>query len=255
MIAHKLVTMMTKFNVAVLGNGRMGQEVRCCIEGSDDIGLAGCWSRSTASNRLPGILAGADVAVDFTLPEATKEIVQAAVEARIPLVCGVSGLAESTYQQLVDAGTQIPVLYDRNMSLGIAVLQRMIQMTEAVLGDRFEAEIHETHHVHKLDAPSGTALQLGEVLAAVRGQVFADVYHYDPENNSAPAPGEIAFKSERRGEVRGDHTVLFKNAGETLSLEHKVIDRRVFAEGALKAAQWLLEQPPGFYSMQHVVGQ
>lgn len=255
MIAHKLITMMTKFNVAILGNGRMGQEVRRCIEGPGDIGLAGCWSRSTPSSSLPEILACADVAIDFTLPEATKELVQTAVEARIPLVCGVSGLAQSTYQQLVDAATQIPILYDRNMSLGIAVLQRMIQMAGAALGDRFEAEIHETHHVHKVDAPSGTALQLGEALAAVRGQAFADVYHYDPENNSAPAPGHIAFKAERRGEVRGDHTVLFRNASESLSIQHKVIDRRVFAEGALRAARWLLQQSPGFYSMQDVVGR
>jgi len=233
----------------------MGLAVQRCIEAADDLVLAGCWSRSTPSGDLFSILSRADVAIDFTLPGATQEVVRATSEANIPLVCGVSGLSKSTYQQLVAAGAKIPVLYDRNMSLGVAVLQRMVQMAGAALGDQFEAQIQETHHVHKVDAPSGTALQLGEALAAARGQVLGEVFHYDPENNSAPESGQITFRSERRGEVRGEHTVFFGNASESLTLEHKVIDRGVFADGALKAARWLVKQPPGFYSMQDVVGQ
>ncbi len=255
MIAHKLVIMMMKMNIAILGSGRMGQAIQDCVERSADLRLAGCWSRTKRSDELPAILSRADVVVDFTLPDATEEVIRATVEANIPLVCGVSGLTESTHQQLLDAAGKIPILYDRNMSLGIAVLQRMIQMAGAVLGDQFEAEIHETHHVHKIDAPSGTALQLGEALAAARGQAFADVFHYDPENKSLPKDGQISFKAERRGEVPGEHTVVLKNASESLVLEHKVIDRRVFAEGALEAARWLAGQSPGFYSMQDVVGR
>lgn len=247
--------MMKKISVAVLGSGRMGEEIRRSIERSDDLRFAGCWSRTAPSDGLPATLSVADVAVDFTLPEATEEIARAVVEANIPLVCGVSGLPQSAYHSLRDAAGKIPVLYDRNMSLGIAILQRMVQMAGKVFGDRFEAEISETHHVHKIDAPSGTALQLGEALAAARGQVFADVLHYDPDNKTIPEAGQIAFKAERRGEVPGEHTVLFRNASESLLLEHKVIDRRVFAEGALNAARWLVDRPRGFYSMQNVVDQ
>jgi len=255
MIAHKLVAMTMKLNIAILGSGRMGQTVQHCIESSDDLELAGCWSRTLQANGLSAILCRADVVVDFTLPEATEEVVGAAIEAGVPLVCGVSGLTESTHQLLLDAADKIPVLYDRNMSLGIAVLQRMIQMAGAVLGDQFKAEIHEIHHIHKIDAPSGTALQLGEALAMARGQVFKDILHYDPENKSTPEKGQIELRAERRGEVRGEHKVIFRNATECLSLEHKVIDRSVFAEGALNAARWLAEKSPGFYSMQDVVGQ
>jgi 4-hydroxy-tetrahydrodipicolinate reductase len=202
---------------------------------------------------LPAILSSADVAIDLTLPEATRRIIQATRQAETPLVCGVSGMTERAHRHLLDAAKSIPVLYDRNMSLSIAIMQRLIQIAGAGLGGQFEAEIHESDHVHKIDAPSGTALQLGEALAASRGQNFADTCHYDPTGTSKPESGKIAFHVERRGEVRGEHTVLFSNASESLSVTHKVNDRRVFAEGAIKSARWLVGQSPGFYSMQDVI--
>ena len=251
----------------------MGQEVQRCIADSQDLILAGVWSRTDESDHLISVLSSADIAIDFTLPEATSTVIQAACKAKTPLVCGVSGLPEPVYQLMATAAKDIPILYDRNMSLGVAVLQQLVQMAGAALanqieseqiesehigsdqfeGDQFEAEIHETHHIHKLDAPSGTALQLGEALAASRGQSFTEARHYDPCGKSHAAKGQIHFEVKRRGEVPGEHTVVFSSANESLSLEHKVTDRRVFAAGAIRATCWLVEQGPGLYGMQDVV--
>jgi 4-hydroxy-tetrahydrodipicolinate reductase len=202
---------------------------------------------------LASVLALADVAIDFTLAAATDQIIAAAINANIPLVCGVSGLTAESRQHMHDAARKIQILYDRNMSLGVAVMQQLVHLAGSTLGKQFEAEIHETHHVHKIDAPSGTALHLGETLAASRGQNFADVYHYDEDGDSSPGTGNIHFEVTRRGEIPGEHTVVLKSADEALSLTHKVTDRRVFASGAVKAAQWLVTQKPGLYSLQDLL--
>jgi len=265
MITHKLVSMTMAIKISILGHGRMGQEIQRCITDSDDLALAGIWTRAgdagescaaaLQSDNLLTVLSSAQVAIDFTLPEVTQDVIRAATRAKIPLVCGVSGLTESVKRLMVDAAEEIPILYDRNMSLGVAVLQQLVQLAGAALGDQFEAEIHETHHIHKIDAPSGTALQLGEALAASRDQKFTEACHYDPCGNSEPASGQIHFDVTRRGEAPGEHTVLFKSANESLSLMHKVDDRRVFAVGAIKAARWLVTQRPGLYNMQDVIRQ
>lgn len=231
----------------------MGQEIQHCIADAGDLVLAGTWARN--SGNLSTILSSTGVAIDFTLPEATEDVIRAATGAGTPLVCGVSGLTEPVYQLMADAAKEIPILYARNMSLGIAVLQQLVQLAGAAIGREFEVEIHETHHVHKIDAPSGTALQLGEALAASRDQTFIEAYHYDPCGKSEPASGQIHFDVKRRGEVPGEHSVIFKSANESLSLLHKVNDLRVFAVGAIKAARWLVKQPAGLYSMQDVIRQ
>jgi len=243
----------------------MGQEVQRCIADSDDLVLAGIWARNggagesqTAtlqSDNLSAVLSSAQLAIDFTLAEVTEDIIKATTRAKIPLVCGVSGLSEPVKQLMAEAAKEIPILYDRNMSLGVAVLQQLVQLAGAALGSQFEAEIHETHHMYKIDAPSGTALQLGEALATSRGQIFSETCHYDPCGNSKPASGQIHFDVVRRGEVPGEHSVHFKSANESLSLAHKVDDRRVFAVGAIKAARWLVNQAPGLYSMQDLIRQ
>ena len=252
-----------KIRVAVLGRGRMGQAIERCIAESEDLDLAGIWVRnctvseneeqSALSDDIFTVLSSAQVAIDFTLPEVTECVIRAAAKAKIPLVCGVSGITASNNQLMLAMSEEIPILHDRNMSLGVAVLQQMLRLAGAALGDEFAAEIHETHHVHKIDAPSGTALQLGESLAASRKQVFEEVYHYDPCGKTKPTMDQIHFEVTRRGEVPGEHTVLFKSAHESLSLLHKVDDRRVFAVGAIKAARWLVGQQPGLYSMQDLI--
>ena len=246
-------------NIALLGHGSMGQVIQECVADATDLALAGIWTRGgisgtrAQSDDLATVLSTAHVAVDFTLPAATHDIIQAVTKARVPLVCGVSGLPAPLFAQLLAAANEVPVLYDRNMSLGIAVLEQMVRLAGAVLDEQFVAEIHETHHVRKLDAPSGTALKLGEALAASRGQAFADAYQYDLSGGQQPHQGKIHFEVMREGDAAGEHTVLLQSPDESLTLTHKVGNRRVFALGALRAARWLVNQPPGLYSMQDLV--
>ena len=210
----------------------MGAAVARVLDRHDSAESAGHWSRD---GDLESLLDGADVVVDFTLPEATNAIIRACVGAGRPLVCGVTGLDETGEQVLHDAARSIPVVYDRNMSVGVAVLTRALANVATGLGAGFDASIAETHHVHKKDAPSGTALKLRD---AITGP-------FDPAT--------IALSSERRGEVPGDHEVIFESATERLCFSHSVTTRDVFAEGAVRAAVWAAGQSPGFYSMQDVL--
>ena len=203
---------------------------------------------------LPLVLATADVAIDFTLAAATSVVIQEVVAAGTPLVCGVSGLNDQQFQELARASKQIPLLYDRNMSYGIAVLTRLLHQAGKAFGTGFTTEIHETHHRHKVDAPSGTALLLGETVAESREQQFEDVYHYEPGGGHEPgSAAAIRYFVTREGEVPGDHRVVFKNASETVQLMHSVTDRKVFAEGAVTAACWLVNQSVGRYRMADVL--
>ena len=137
------------------------------------------------------------------------------------------------------------------MSQGIAVLTAVVQQVSRALGGEFEVTIDETHHVHKLDAPSGTALKLGEAIAESRGESLAESMWYDEKGE--PPPGAIRFRVERRGEVPGDHSVHFDSAAESLRLAHSVTTRDVFAEGAVRAARWVLGRDPGLYRMSDVL--
>jgi len=261
-------------NIAVLGAGRMGQEIMRVLAGNDELRLAGVWARnkspalqkhmaelggpaagaSAISDDLASVLNAADVAVDFSLPEATHKVLDAVLAAAKPLVIGVSGLDRAAVDEIKDAARTVPILYDRNMSLGIAVLDGLVRQAVASLGAGFEAEIHETHHRHKMDAPSGTALKLGASLAAARNQDFEAVKRYEPAGLKRPlAPGEIGFEVSREGEVPGEHTVILYNESERLELKHAVSSRRVFADGALRAAQWLSDRPPGLYTMRDLL--
>jgi 4-hydroxy-tetrahydrodipicolinate reductase len=195
-------------------------------------------SGAIISGDLDHVVEAADVIIDFSLFEATEEVAAAVKRHGKPLVCGVSGLGEAQMAALDDAAQQVAVVYDRNMSQGIAVLQDLVGRAARSLGDEFAIEIHETHHIHKKDAPSGTALKLGESVASARNQEGADSVHY---------------QSERRGEVPGDHDVIFSSPTERLTLSHSVTTRTVFAEGALRAARWVSGRPPGLYDMHDVL--
>ncbi len=244
----------------------MGRELLQAIAADPGLQLAGVWMRgedrlADIRHDLPGgaitggdldaVLEAADVAVDFTLPGATPIVIDAALRKSRPLVSGVSGLGDAVMARMREAASSIPVFHDRNMSFGVAVLSELVRRAGAALGPEFAAEIHETHHVHKVDAPSGTALKLGEALADARGQDFADVYRFGgnevPPRSSA---AEILFSAVREGENPGEHTVILRSAAESLTLAHKAHDRRVFALGALRAARWLTRQQPGLYGMR-----
>lgn len=213
----------------------MGQAIAASVGRQADLELTGIWTRDTD---LDEVVAAGDVVIDFSLPEGTVEVLAAAVRHKKPLVCGVSGLDDTQLALLARTATRIPVVYDRNMSVGIAVLERSVREAAASLGPAFDVEISETHHVHKKDAPSGTALKLGEAVAAARGE--SDT-------------GKIRFEVERRGDVPGDHAVVLSSPTERLTFAHSVTSRQVFADGALRAARWVVEQLPGRYSMRDVL--
>jgi len=247
--------------IAVLGAGRMAREIIEVIRDHPACETSGIWARSSAglpealiSADLKSVLVAADIAIDFTLPGATSRVVQEMLAAGKPLVCGVSGLSSQQMAEIEHAAGRIPLLYDRNMSYGIAVLTRLLQEAGDAFSRDFVTEIHETHHRDKKDAPSGTALLLGEALAASRGQSFGDVYHYDADGDEAAPADAIRFFVRREGDVAGDHKVIFRNAVETVQLSHSIADRRVFAEGAVKAALWLATRPRGCYRMLDVLG-
>ncbi len=213
----------------------MGQSVLELIEQRADLAAAGVWARGAD---LDALLVDSDVVIDFSLPGANHTVVSAARDAKLPLVSGVSGLSDADIAEIQSASLEIPVVYDRNMSIGVAVLQRCLQNAAASLAGEFATNVLDVHHVHKLDAPSGTALQLGETIAAAQGK---------------SGTGDVTFESERRGEVPGEHRISFASANEVLEFGHSVTDRRVFANGALRAAAWVVRQPAGLYSMQDVL--
>jgi 4-hydroxy-tetrahydrodipicolinate reductase len=258
--------------IAVLGAGRMARGILQVVHDHDRCRASGVWVHDAAaisefqssyplptyvlvSDDLAAVLATADIAVDFTLAEANSAVIEQVLQAEVPLVCGVSGLDKAQIQVLSGAASRIPLLYDRNMSCGIALLTRLLRDAVAVLGDQYRVEIHESHHVGKKDAPSGTALLLGETVADVRGQKFADVYVYDPAGGEPEAPDSIRFLVSRKGDTPGDHRVSFRGSSETIELSHSVADRRVFAEGAVRAALWLVSRPAGLYRMSDVLAE
>jgi 4-hydroxy-tetrahydrodipicolinate reductase len=221
--------------VAIAGAGRMGQAIAASLEACDDMELVGIWSRG---EDLDALVKAADVVIDFSLPDGTVEVLDAVLTHGKPLVCGVSGLNDEQMARIEEAAISVPLVYDRNMSLGVAVLARSVQQAAASLGTAFDVEISEVHHVHKKDAPSGTALKLGEAIATARGENGTD---------------SIEFRSERRGEVPGDHEVVMRSPTERLVFTHSVTTREVFAEGAVRAARWVVKQPPGRYWMTDVL--
>jgi 4-hydroxy-tetrahydrodipicolinate reductase len=229
----------------------MGLAIINAASGRDDVDIGAVWVRNPdsagdlstpsgalISSDLEHVVERADVVVDFSLPEATDSVIAAVSRGGVPLVCGVSGLDDDAMRSLQELGQSVPVVYDRNMSQGVAILTDLVSRAARTLGQEFSIEIHETHHVHKKDAPSGTALKLGEAVAASRPGL---------------RPADIRYESERRGEVPGDHDVIFASATERLVLGHSVTTRQVFADGALRAARWVAGQPPGYYSMRDVL--
>lgn len=262
--------------IAIFGaNGRMGQTLVRLIAAADDLALAGalterghadigCDAGELAGAGSLGIrlsddpevaLADAAVAIDFTLPAATTGNLAACEQAQLPLVIGTTGLDASTERAIAAASDALPIVYGRNMSVGVNLLTELVRLAAATLGDDYDIEISETHHRHKLDAPSGTALQLGEAAAAGRGVALDSVAVVGRQGRSdARSAGSIGFASLRAGSVVGDHSVMFAADEEILDLSHRALDRAVFARGALRAARWLPGRAPGLYGMREVLG-
>lgn len=262
--------------IAVIGvTGRMGQTlVRLIVEaegmelagaatepGDQSIGQdAGTLARVgplgvAVSEDLREALADSQIAIDFTSPAAADANIVACVERRVALVMGTTGLSVEQHSALDAAGRDIAVVYGRNMSVGVSVLTELVHRASRALGDEFDVEITEVHHRNKLDAPSGTALQLGEAVASERGTTLAESATYDRHGVESPRePGTIGFAVTRAGSIVGEHAVMFASDEEIIELKHRALDRQVFARGALRAAGWLNGKPNGLYSMKDVLG-
>ena len=196
-----------------------------------------------------------DVLVDFSSPKALVANLGAAVAAGKPIIIGTTGLDEDHHRAIDDAARHIAVLQTGNTSLGVTLLARLVREAAARLGPDWDIEIAELHHRHKIDAPSGTALLLGEAAASGRGIILVTSSERGRDGvTGARASGAIGFASIRGGSAAGDHTVLIAGEGERIELTHRAENRSIFAKGAVKAALWLKAMPAGRYSMDQVLG-
>ena len=195
-----------------------------------------------------------DVLVDFTNPKLTLTNLETCASLGKAMVIGTTGLSEEDKQVLQQRAQHTPVVFAPNMSVGINLLLDILHRAASVLQDGYDVEIIETHHRHKVDAPSGTALRLGEVVADAKGLNLAESAVYGREGITGPrTANEIGFETIRAGDVVGDHTVLFASEGERIEITHKASSRMTFAKGAVRACAWLQGQPNGLYDMQDVL--
>lgn len=217
--------------------GRMGQAIAAAVE--DDPGFA--------IDQDHG-----DVLVDFSAPSALQASLDRAVSAGVPILIGTTGLDDFADRRIASAAKEIAVLRAANTSLGVALLADLVERAAQVLGPEWDVEIFETHHRHKADAPSGTALALGDAAARGRGTKL-EAERGRSGTGLKRAEGAVGFASARGGSVAGDHDVMFLGPGERLILSHRAEDRRIFARGALAAARFLVGKPAGTYTMRDVI--
>jgi len=206
------------------------------------------------TNSMKALLENCDVVIDFSAPVATEALCEAAMDNPTPLVIATTGFTDHQQNVMMDASKEMPILYASNMSVGIALLKQLVEKVSATLED-FDIEIVEQHHKHKVDAPSGTALTLGEFAAKGRGLDLNAVRVSGRDGQiGARTKDEIAVMALRGGDIVGRHTVGFYNDGEFLELNHTATSRETFSKGAIRAAKWLVKQESGFYSINDCLG-
>jgi 4-hydroxy-tetrahydrodipicolinate reductase len=197
----------------------------------------------------------ADVLIDFTRPEATLAHLKACTSAGVNMVIGTTGFDAAGKQAIADAAQRIAIVFAPNMGVGVNVMLKLLDQAARALNADYDVEIIEAHHKHKVDAPSGTALKMGEVIAEARGQKLQDVAVYAREGVVGERKaGSIGFASIRGGDVIGDHTVLFAGVGERIEITHKASSRMTYALGSMRAARFLAGRRTGLYDMFDVLG-
>jgi 4-hydroxy-tetrahydrodipicolinate reductase len=241
-----------ELQVAIFGaSGRMGRAVVAAVEESSGAAVTGS---TTSSGDPAAALGGADVAIEFALPQATAANLAACVAAKRPIIIGTTGHDDAQRAQIAAAAREIAIVMAPNMSLGVNLLLKLVELAAGKLDASYDIEVFEAHHRNKKDAPSGTALALGAAAASGRGVKLSEVAEHTRHGTGAGrAHGAIGFAVFRGGDVVGDHTVTFAGAGERIELTHRASDRMAFARGAVQAARWLVGRPPGLYSMQDVL--
>ena len=262
--------------VVVTGaSGRMGQMLIRTVIASDKARLAGAVERSghdwigkdvgvamgaaavgvVVTDDALDVFATAQAVLDFTVPAATVEFCALAAQARVVHVIGTTGLSDADLVKIEAASHHAVIVRAGNMSLGVNLLTKMTKLVAAALDEDFDIEVVEAHHNRKIDAPSGTALMLGEAAAEGRGVILADVSDRGRDGmTGARKRGHIGFSAIRGGDVVGEHDVIFAGAGERIILRHIATDRSLFAKGALRAALWGQDKKPGQYDMMDVLG-
>lgn len=241
---------MTK--IAVVGaSGRMGQTIIEAINQNDKVALGVALDKG---DDLSTMVDQFDVVIDFTRPEATLEYLAVCVAAGKSIVIGTTGFDEPGLAAINKAAQQIPVVFAPNMSVGVNLSLKLLEMAAKVIGEESDIEIVEAHHRHKVDAPSGTALKMGEVVANALGRDLSKCAVYGREGIEQPRDREtIGFSTIRGGDVVGEHTVSFFMEGERVEITHKASSRMTFANGAIRASAWLKGKSAGLYSMQDIL--
>lgn len=241
--------------LGIIGSeGRMGKALVAAI-GEAGHACTGGVDRDDASGALTALAAASGALIDFSAPAALEANLDAAMAAGVPVLVGTTGLEERHHWLIDSAAEQIAVLQTGNTSLGVNMLAHLVREATARLGEDWDVEILEMHHRHKVDAPSGTALLLGEAAAAGRGVSLEDAAVRGRDGVTGPREGgSIGFASLRGGSVAGDHDVILAAEQERLILSHRAEDRMVFARGAVRAAAWLIGRPAGRYAMADVLG-
>jgi len=266
---------MSAVRVAVAGaGGRMGRALLDAATSTDGVRLTGaldvagspCAGRDAGelcaaaqglvvATDVSGALRGCDVLVDFTRPEGTLGHLRACREARRALVIGTTGFAPAGLDEIRAAAKEIAIVMAPNMSIGVNVMLRLVETAARALGPEYDTEVFEIHHRMKVDAPSGTALKLGEVAAKARGaSVEKDGVFARHGNTGERKGGTIGFSVARGGDIVGDHTVYFAGTGERIEITHRASSRATYAQGAMRAAKFLAGKPAGLYDMADVLG-
>lgn len=262
--------------IAIVGaGGRMGRNLIQAVIDAPDVSLAGAADR--AESEVIGLDAGeligagrqgvpvvddlarvagdCDVVIDFTLPDATERNLAVCRSAGTALVIGTTGHSEAQKAAIAAAGEAIPIVFAPNYSAGVTLSFKLIEMAARALGEGFDVEVIEAHHRHKVDAPSGTAVRMGEVLASALGRNLDECAVYARQGHTGERePKQIGFQTIRAGDIVGEHTVMFGGVGERIEITHKASSRMTFANGAVRAAGWVVGRAPGVYDMEDVLG-
>jgi len=241
---------MTK--IAITGsNGRMGRALIRAVKINPDVSQGPMLNRGDDINL---VLKDFDVLVDFTRPEATLNALSICQNAGKAMIIGTTGFSDEALKIIDQASSDIPIVFAPNMSVGVNLTLKLLETTAKVIGTDSNIEIVEAHHRHKVDAPSGTALKMGEVIANALGRNLSECAVYGREGTEQPRDKQtIGFSSIRGGDVVGEHSVTFFMEGERVEITHKASSRMTYANGAIKACQWLTNKANGLYSMQDVL--
>ena len=266
---------LAQLSVAVAGaSGRMGRVLIEAVLASGDCRLTGALDVAGSAllgqdagaflGRQTGVaitadllagLAGAQVLIDFTRPEGTLAHLAECRRQRASMVIGTTGLSPAQKAEVAAAAGEIPIVMAPNMSVGVNVMLRLLDLAARSLGEGYDVEVIETHHRHKVDAPSGTALAMGETLARALGRDLGRCGVFARHGVTGERdPLAIGFAAVRGGDIVGDHTVLFAGTGERIEITHRSASRANYAEGSLRAARFLRDRPPGLYGMDDVLG-